>query len=51
MAYPGIFKLRQGLEFSDGTPITANDWVWTMQNSFGKAYDFGWFFSDILKCQ
>jgi len=42
------FFLRPELAFSDGTPITAEDWVWTLQRSFGNAYDFGWFYGDIL---
>ena len=42
------FFLRKELVFSDDTPITAKDWVWTFQRSFGKGYDFGWMFADIL---
>jgi peptide/nickel transport system substrate-binding protein/oligopeptide transport system substrate-binding protein len=42
------FKLRKELVFSDGAPCTAKDWVWTFQHSFGKGYDFGWMFADIL---
>jgi peptide/nickel transport system substrate-binding protein/oligopeptide transport system substrate-binding protein len=42
------FKLRPDLQFSDGAPITAEDWVWTFRRSFSNAYDFGWFFGDIL---
>jgi len=42
------FKLRKGLQFSDGKPITAHDWVWTFRRAFGMGYDFSWFFYDIL---
>jgi len=42
------FYLRKGLEFSDGEPITAHDWIFTFRRSFGNGYDFGWFYSDIL---
>jgi oligopeptide transport system substrate-binding protein len=45
------FFLRKGLEFSDGNPITANDWVFTFRRSFANAYDFGWFYYDILNAQ
>ncbi len=45
------FHLRQELEFSDGQPITAHDWVWTFQRSFGNGYDFGWFYFDILNAK
>lgn len=42
------FKLRKELVWSDGKPITADDWVYTLQFSLGKGYDFGWFYYDIL---
>jgi oligopeptide transport system substrate-binding protein len=41
------FKLRKDLVFSDGTPITAKDWVYTLQHSLGNGYDFGFFYLDI----
>ena len=41
------FKLRKELVFSDGKPVTANDWVYTLQRSLSNGYDFGWFYSDI----
>lgn len=41
------FFLRKGLVFSDGTLITAQDWVFTLQRSLGNGYDFGWFYGDI----
>ena len=42
------FKLRKELVWSDGKPITADDWVYTLRHSLGNAYDFGWFYYDIL---
>ena len=45
------FFLRKGLEFSDGKPITASDWVFTFRRSFGNGYDFGWFYLDILNAK
>jgi ABC-type transport system substrate-binding protein len=45
------FFLRKGLEFSDGKPITADDWVFTFRRSFGNGYDFGWFYNDIKNAQ
>ena len=41
------FKLREGLMWSDGTPVTAKDWVFTMQRSLNNNYDFAWFYFDI----
>jgi ABC-type transport system substrate-binding protein len=42
------FKIRKGLEFSDGTPITARDWEWTIKWGLSTpGYDFAWFFFDI----
>jgi ABC-type oligopeptide transport system substrate-binding subunit len=41
------FKLRQGLTFSDGRPVTAKDWVYTLRHSLSNKYDFGWFYFDI----
>lgn len=45
------FKLREGLLFSDGTPVTAGDWVYTMQYSLSHGYDFGWYYYDIKNAQ
>ncbi len=42
------FKLRKELVFSDGAPLTAHDWVFTLRRSLGNGYDFGWFYYDIL---
>ncbi len=41
------FKLRKELVFSDGKPLTADDWVFTLRRSLGNGYDFGWFYYDI----
>jgi oligopeptide transport system substrate-binding protein len=41
------FKLRKDLVYSDGKPITANDWVFTLQRALSNGYDFGWFYFDI----
>jgi len=45
------FKLRKELVFSDGKPVTAHDWVYTLQRSLANGYDFGWFYSDILNAE
>jgi len=45
------FTLRKGLLFSDGTPITAKDWIYTMQYSLSHNYDFGWYYFDIKNAQ
>lgn len=45
------FKLRKELVFSDGTPITAKDWVYTMRYSLSHNYDFGWYYFDIKNAQ
>jgi ABC-type transport system substrate-binding protein len=45
------FFLRKGLLFSDGTPITAHDWIYTMQYSLSHNYDFGWYYFDIKNAQ
>ena len=45
------FKIRQGLQFSDGHPLTAKDFEWTMKyalNGAERVYDFAWFWSDIV---
>ncbi len=43
------FKLREGLEWSDGTPLTAHDYEATYQYSASpdSAWDFTWFYSFI----
>ncbi|MGC9347180.1 MAG: ABC transporter substrate-binding protein [Anaerolineae bacterium] len=42
------FFLREGLTWSNGEPITANDWVYTLRWSLSNGYDFAWFYFDIL---
>ena len=43
------FHIRDGLQWSDGTPITANDWVYTFQYQADPAngFDFNWFYAPI----
>jgi peptide/nickel transport system substrate-binding protein/oligopeptide transport system substrate-binding protein len=45
------FKLRQGLTWSDGNPVTANDWVATFQYGADPehVWDFTWFFQGVIK--
>jgi ABC-type transport system substrate-binding protein len=45
------FKLRQGLTWTDGNPLTAADWVATFQYAANPehAWDFTWFFQGVLK--
>jgi len=45
------FKIREGLTWSDGNPVTANDWVATLQSSVSPeaAWDFTWYFQGVLK--
>ena len=45
------FKIREGLTWSDGNPVTANDWVASFQSSVSPeaAWDFTWFFQGVLK--
>ncbi len=45
------FKLRKELTWSDGTPVTAHDWEYTLKWSIGRGYDFGWFYTDIVGVQ
>jgi len=45
------FKLRKELVFSNGKPITAHDWIYTMQWSLSNGYDFAWFYFDIKNAQ
>jgi peptide/nickel transport system substrate-binding protein/oligopeptide transport system substrate-binding protein len=44
------FKIREGLTWSDGNPVTANDWVATFQNAANpeSAWDFVWYFQGVL---
>ncbi len=41
------FKLRKELTFTDGSPVTAQDWEWTMKRAMGSGYDYAWYYSDI----
>ena len=37
------FTLREGLVFSDGEPLTAEDYVFAMQRAATSGYDFAWY--------
>ncbi len=37
------FKLREGLTFSDGHPLRADDYVFAMQRAATSGYDFAWY--------
>ncbi len=39
------FTLREGLTFSDGEPLTAEDYVFALQRAASTGYDFGWYWS------
>jgi oligopeptide transport system substrate-binding protein len=45
------FKIRQGMVWSDGNPVTANDWVKTFQYGAdpAHAWDFTWYFQGVIK--
>jgi ABC-type transport system substrate-binding protein len=45
------FKIKQGLTWSDGNPVTAADWVKTFQYAAdpAHAWDFTWFFQGVIK--
>ena len=45
------FKLREGVMWSDGNPLTAADWVKTFQYGADPAHgwDFTWFFQGVIK--
>ena len=45
------FKIKQGLIWSDGNPVTAADWVATFQYAADPehAWDFTWFFQGVIK--
>ncbi len=46
-----IFHIRPGLMWSDGTPVTANDFVvsWQYMADPAHAYDFAWMWQGIVK--
>ena len=37
------FKLRDGLTWSDGVPVTAEDYVFALQHAATSGYDFAWY--------
>ncbi|MEX1020713.1 MAG: peptide ABC transporter substrate-binding protein [Litorilinea sp.] len=45
------FHLKEGLMWSDGTPLTAYDWEATFQLSADpeQAWDFAWFYAGVLE--
>jgi peptide/nickel transport system substrate-binding protein/oligopeptide transport system substrate-binding protein len=45
------FTIREGLTWSDGNPVTANDWVATFRNAASPemAWDFTWYFQGAIK--
>lgn len=45
------FHLRPGMVWSDGTPVTANDWVQTFRYAAdpAHAWDFSWFYAGVIK--
>jgi peptide/nickel transport system substrate-binding protein/oligopeptide transport system substrate-binding protein len=45
------FHIKPGLEWSDGTPLTAYDWEATFQlvASPDHAWDFAWFYAGVIK--
>ena len=45
------FKLNPDLMWSDGNPVTANDWVRTFQYGAdpAHAWDFTWYFQGVIK--
>jgi peptide/nickel transport system substrate-binding protein/oligopeptide transport system substrate-binding protein len=45
------FHIKDGLQWSDGTPLTAHDWEATFQYEADPehAWDFAWFYAGVLK--
>ncbi|MEX1018877.1 MAG: peptide ABC transporter substrate-binding protein [Litorilinea sp.] len=41
------FKLREGMTFTNGDPVRAQDWAYTLRYSLSNNYDFAWFYFDI----
>lgn len=39
------FKLRSGLKWSDGTPLTSHDYVFALERAVTEGYDFAWYWS------
>lgn len=44
------FKIREGMMWSDGNPVTAADWIASFQNAVTPdfAWDFTWYFQGVL---
>lgn len=47
------FQLRSGLQWSDGRPLTAHDYVFSFRRGADpeNAYDFGWYYQPIRNWQ
>jgi len=47
------FQLRPGLQWSDGRPLTAHDYVFSLRRGADpeNAYDFGWYYQPIRNWQ
>jgi peptide/nickel transport system substrate-binding protein len=43
------FYLRPGIKFSDGTPITAEDWQWSLERAADKNNGIWWFTFEAVK--
>ena len=45
------FHIKPGLQWSDGTPLTAYDWeaTYRMQPTPKHAWDFAWFYAGVIK--
>jgi peptide/nickel transport system substrate-binding protein/oligopeptide transport system substrate-binding protein len=45
------FKIRQGMTWSDGNPVTANDYLATLRYGAdpAHAWDFTWYFQGVIK--
>ncbi|NMB47085.1 MAG: peptide ABC transporter substrate-binding protein [Firmicutes bacterium] len=39
------FTLRAGIKWSDGQPLTAEDFVFALERAIQQGYDFNWYFS------
>ncbi len=48
-----IFHLRSGLQWSDGRPLTAHDYVFSLRRGADpqNGYDFGWYYQPIKNWQ
>jgi len=43
------FHLRKELKWSDGQPVTANDYVFALQRCAQQGYDFSWYWSLMIE--